>query len=161
MTIEGNKEIARMLIKEVFENYRVELLEELLHEEFTTGELSDHSPKYRNHHHDKADYIKLWQNPIHKRSYEILDVIAVEDKIAVKCELTIRWLQGEMVEGKVTSQMVIFFIYFKDEKIIRYDEVYDKWARYLQLGIAEHMVNSETNRTLSDYIEQLEAKGYF
>jgi steroid delta-isomerase-like uncharacterized protein len=138
MSTEMNKAIVRRYYEEVFNQRKIDVIDELMGDKFINN---DPTPAAARNKESAKQFILKITEAFPDHHHEIVDLIAEDDKVVMRCILTgthqreFIGLPGFPPTGKSVRQQQIHILRVHNSKITEHWVVRDDLAMIMQLGV--------------------------
>ena len=132
-----NKQIARRVLKELFENGNLDAADELIHPDFVNHEAPPGNPQGPEGLKETISWLHGLWGPMHG---QIEDEIAERDRVVARVTMHGRHLgefRGKQPTGKKFATKQIHIWRIQDGKVIEHWSVRDDLGQALQLGLGQ------------------------
>ncbi|MHA2249761.1 MAG: nuclear transport factor 2 family protein [Candidatus Kariarchaeaceae archaeon] len=159
--IENNKMIVRKFLEELINRKRLELYDQLFHDDYQYPFLNNLLSKQRvDHEKNKLLFGKMFETS--DWFFEIIKIIAEDNWVVVLSNYsrTIRSSSGEIdyIIDRPSKVLEASIFQMKDGKICKCHRIFNKFDYYLNLGILDQMIDSNTKESLVSYVEQMKSQ---
>lgn len=159
MSLEFNKTLVQKYQLELFSKWKMDLIEEIIHENYkispkSVSIVTSNNPEGRENFRNRLIAIKMGMPDM---SYEIITMVAEGNRVI--SYWTVKGTQKDVLfgfpsKGKFAKVFGTILFVFKDRKIISADVNFDSYSFLVQLGHVK--IDKETSQDVLDYLKNVE-----